>query len=88
MTETAKLTATDAVKGDGETILHLPAPDAALPEATATQTAKLTASNGAARDFLGDSVAVSGDTIVAGAPGATVNGHARQGAAYVFPCRG
>ncbi|MGZ4248082.1 MAG: hypothetical protein ACXVUE_07215 [Solirubrobacteraceae bacterium] len=48
------------------------------------QQAKLTASDGATNDFLGNSVAVDGNTVVAGAPGATVNGHAIQGAAYVF----
>lgn len=48
------------------------------------QRAKLTASDGAAYDQLGYSVAVSGDTIVAGAPFATVNGNAGQGAVYVF----
>jgi len=48
------------------------------------QQAKLTASDGAAGDFLGNSVAISGDTIVAVAPGATVNGQADEGAAYVF----
>ena len=52
--------------------------------ASETQAAKLTASDGAASDALGGSVAVSGDTVVAGAPGATVNGNAGQGAAYVF----
>ena len=55
----------------------------------ATETAKLTASDGAAGDALGTSVAIDGDTIVAGAPGATVNGLS-QGAVYVFhkPKRG
>ncbi|MGO9976194.1 MAG: hypothetical protein ACLP01_26005 [Solirubrobacteraceae bacterium] len=48
------------------------------------QQAKLTASNGLANDNLGFSVAVSGDTIVAGAPYATVNGNAQEGAVYVF----
>jgi len=52
--------------------------------ADATQTAELTASNGAADDGLGESVAISGDTIVAGAPDATVNGNQYEGAAYVF----
>jgi len=52
--------------------------------ASATQTAKLTASDGAGFDFLGASVAISGDTMVAGAPFATVNGNSFQGAAYVF----
>src|SRR5579884_3212339 len=48
--------------------------------ANATQTAELTASDGAANDNLGLSVAVSGSTIVAGAPGRQVG----QGAVYVF----
>jgi hypothetical protein len=48
------------------------------------QQAKLTASDGAAFDGLGESVGISGDTIVAAAPGATVNGQADEGAAYVF----
>ena len=52
--------------------------------ANATQTAKLTASDGAADTALGVSVAVSGNTIVAGASGATVGGNSGQGAAYVF----
>jgi hypothetical protein len=53
--------------------------------ATGTQTAKLTASDGAAADLLGAAVAISGDTIVGGAPDAGhVPGHAGAGAAYVF----
>ena len=48
------------------------------------QQAKLTAADGAANDNLGFSVAVSGHTIVASAPFATVNGNAQQGAVYVF----
>ena len=51
--------------------------------ASAKQTTKLTASDGAANDELGSSVAVSGATVVAGAPGAMVV-HAAQGAAYAF----
>ncbi len=49
-----------------------------------TQTAKLTASDGSAGNFLGLSVSISGNTVVAGAPGATVGSNAQQGAAYVF----
>jgi hypothetical protein len=49
-----------------------------------TQTAKLTASDGASLDRLGVSVAVSGGTVIAGAPGATVGASLFQGAAYVF----
>lgn len=48
------------------------------------QVAKLTASDGATGDVLGSSVAISGDTIVVGAPQAKVAGNAYQGAAYVF----
>jgi hypothetical protein len=47
----------------------------------AIETAELTASDGAANDYLGTSVAISGSTIVAGAPNRGVNG---QGAVYVF----
>jgi hypothetical protein len=48
------------------------------------QTAKLTASDGAAGDNLGWSVAVTGNTVVAGAPGAAIGGNQSQGAVYVF----
>jgi hypothetical protein len=52
----------------------------------ATQTAKLTASDGAAGDALGSSVAVSGDgsTVVSGGYLAKVGTNTRQGAVYVF----
>jgi hypothetical protein len=48
-----------------------------------TRQPKLTAADGEARDIFGSSVAISGDTVVAGAPN---NGDAftAQGAAYVF----
>jgi hypothetical protein len=52
--------------------------------ADGTETAKLTASDGAAFDLLGVSVAVSGDTVVAGAYGDDVGGNHEQGTAYVF----
>ncbi|MGB7760052.1 MAG: hypothetical protein WBL61_09495 [Bryobacteraceae bacterium] len=45
------------------------------------QQQELTASDGAANGYFGDSVSVSGDTAVIGAPG---GGSALQGAAYVF----
>ena len=48
------------------------------------QTAELTAADGAAENFLGISVAVSGNTIVAGAPGREVASHSNQGEVYVF----
>ena len=49
-----------------------------------TQTAKLTASDGAALNGFGASVSISGSTVVVGAPYATVGGDGGQGAAYVF----
>jgi hypothetical protein len=52
--------------------------------ANATQTAELTASDGGAEDGLGSAVAVSGSTIVAGAPFHEAGINAEQGAAYVF----
>ena len=52
--------------------------------ASATQTAKLTASDGAAGDRFGESVDVSGDTVVVGARWDDVGANADQGSAYVF----
>ena len=49
-----------------------------------TQTAKLTASDGAAGDFFGMSVAMSGDTVVVGADSDDIGANANQGSAYVF----
>ena len=49
-----------------------------------TETAELTSSDGVPNAYFGTSVAINGNTIVVGAPGTTVNGNARQGAAYVF----
>jgi hypothetical protein len=49
-----------------------------------TQTAKLTASDKAAHDQFGDSVAVSGDVVVVGAPNVNPDGRGFAGAAYVF----
>jgi hypothetical protein len=51
---------------------------------TMTQTAKITATDGAAGDHFGWSVGVSGDTIVVGSPAAATAGGAGQGAAYAF----
>jgi FG-GAP repeat len=62
--------------------LHSAAAAAAAP-GTPVLLAELTASDGVSLDNLGDSVAVSGDTIVAGAPYHTVTQHF-QGAAYVY----
>jgi hypothetical protein len=49
---------------------------------------KLTASDGAAGDFFGTSVAVSGSTIVVGAPFDSIGGNLFQGSAYVFNRQG
>jgi hypothetical protein len=46
--------------------------------------AKLSTADGAPLDWFGWSVSISGDTVVVGAPYATVGGHAAQGAAYIF----
>ena len=48
------------------------------------QLARLTASDGAAGDKLGQSVAISGDTVVVGSFSAAVGDNSSQGAAYVF----
>ena len=48
------------------------------------ETAKLTASDGAAYDYFGNSVSISGNTVVVGAIYATVGDNSGQGAAYVF----
>jgi FG-GAP repeat len=52
--------------------------------ADATQTAKLTSSDGVSQDYLGMGVAVSGSVIVAGAPNKTIGQNAQQGEAYVY----
>lgn len=52
--------------------------------ADGTETAKLTAADGAPEQVLGQSVAISGNTAICGAPGATINGNVDQGAAYIF----
>src|ERR1700733_14355117 len=51
---------------------------------SAAPTAELTAAAGAAEEFFGESVAVSGNTVVVGAPGRKVGAHAAQGAVDVF----
>jgi hypothetical protein len=53
-----------------------------------TQQATLTASNGAADDAFGVSVAVHDSEIVVGAPRSEVFGRTNQGSAYVFECSG
>jgi hypothetical protein len=54
------------------------------PWVNATPTAELTASDGQAGDELGWSVAISGNTIVAGARARQIGEHDGQGAAYVW----
>jgi hypothetical protein len=49
-----------------------------------TETAKLTGSDSLAGDVLGRSVSISGSTVIAGAPQATVGTVKDQGAAYLF----
>src|SRR6266498_3433458 len=51
---------------------------------TLTQNAKLTASDGAAVDVFGGSVAISSDTIVVGAGLDDIGANGNQGSAYVF----
>ena len=51
---------------------------------TWAQQQKLLASDGAAGDSFGNSVAINGDTIMLGAAGDTNGTNARQGSAYVF----
>jgi hypothetical protein len=51
---------------------------------TQNETAELLASDPTSNDQLGTSVAVSGNTVVAGAPNHTVGSDPGQGAAYVF----
>ena len=56
----------------------------ALRALLASQETQLAASDGAADDWFGYSVAISGDTAVVGAPWHDVGGNADQGSAYVF----
>jgi hypothetical protein len=55
---------------------------------TWSQVQKLTASDGAASDSFGESVALDGTTALIGGYNATVNGHSFQGAAYIFTASG
>jgi len=50
----------------------------------AVQQAQLTAGDGAAGDYFGYSVAISGDTAVVGAPDDHIGANTDQGSAYVF----
>jgi hypothetical protein len=57
---------------------------ASEPTPYGTQTAELTASGGTANSYLGWSVGISGNTVVAGAYQTTIGSTLGQGAAYVF----
>jgi len=104
LTETAKLTASDAASGDlfgpsvsisGDTAIvgangNGPGGSAYVfvkPEGgwsgSLTETAKLTASDAAAFDGFGDSVSISGDTVIVGA-GVDDDVAPNSGSAYVF----
>ena len=52
------------------------------------ESAKLTASDGAAIDTFGKSVAISGTTAIVGAPGKAYKGQAQQGVAYIYSYNG
>jgi Tol biopolymer transport system component len=52
------------------------------------QLAKLTASDGAANDYFGNSVAIGSDRIVVGAYRDSVGANTRQGSAYIFDLDG
>lgn len=51
---------------------------------TWAQQAKLLAADGASTDYFGDSVAISGDTVVVGATEDATGANVQQGSAYVF----
>jgi hypothetical protein len=74
----------DAVGGNSDQGAAYVFTESASGWANMTQTAKLTASDGAADSYFGYSVSISGETVVVGAYGATVGANAGQGAAYVF----
>jgi D-serine deaminase-like pyridoxal phosphate-dependent protein len=49
-----------------------------------TQTTELHAANATSGDSFGQSAAISGNTVIIGAPSANAGGHSLQGAAYLF----
>ena len=53
-------------------------------DGTWSQQAELTASDGVAGDLFGDSVAISGSTVMVGAANHRIGSNTQQGAAYVF----
>ena len=72
---------------EGEVCLEVDDRDAVWPvtiDPTFTQQQKLVASDAAGGDLLGSSVAISGETVVVGAPDDDDAAGSRQGSAYVF----
>jgi hypothetical protein len=72
---------------EGQVILEVDDEKAVYPvtiDPTVNLKVKLLASDGAADDYFGDSVAIFGDTVVVGAPGDDVGANQNQGSAYVF----
>ena len=53
-------------------------------KSTSKYAAKLTASDGKTDDWFGAAIGVQGNTVVAGAPDATVGSNSQQGVSYVF----
>ncbi len=72
---------TDAFQGSAYAFVAPPGGFGAQPP---PEQSKLTASDGSESDFLGFAVAISGDTLVAGAPGDDIGGLTDAGSAYVF----
>ena len=73
--------------GEGEVWLEVDDRDAVWPvtiDPTFTQQQKLEASDAAAHDYFGFSVAISGETVVVGAPDGDGAAGINQGSAYVF----
>jgi hypothetical protein len=64
--------------------LFLPSSGFAAERASWAQRAELTASGGGAGDQLGECAAMSGNTVVLGAPQARVGSNNQEGAAYVY----
>jgi FG-GAP repeat len=79
---------TVVIGAPGRAVAKVPAPGVAYifvrNSGVWTQQQELSASDGAASDFFGGSVAVNADTAVVGAWGKEVGTHLEQGAAYVF----
>jgi acetyltransferase-like isoleucine patch superfamily enzyme len=71
----------DGVSGQGAAYVFVKPPSGWT---NMTETAKLTASDGATGNLFGDSVSINGNTVAVGASEATVGSNVFQGAAYVF----